>query len=269
MPAFYPLSIQTFILQVSGQLNDQEGNPNLAYPAPGTAFVRWSVAELIGYLNDAILEVAFYRPDQFTNTYDKVIDATNGGTKQYLSQVDRLLIAVNSNGLMTVAGVTADCPGAPVVQCDLALMRTFFKAPCNPTGGVGDYRVLTYAYDAKKPNEFYVSPPVPAGGQSVVNITTVQDPIVYTTTDYTAGNVFFNVNLDPKFYNALKFFVMGRAYEVDTESGTSQAESEKFYRKFYNTLGVAYKQTGDYNKGKFLGQGGSSQMTIQRKENVP
>jgi hypothetical protein len=263
MPAAYPLSIQTFILQVSGQLNDQEGNPSLAYPAPNTAFVRWTVAELLGYLNDGMLEVAFYRPDQFTNTFDMIINAAYGGSKQYMPTGSRLLISVNSNGLTTVGGVTADCVGAPVTQADLALSRTFFKAPCTPTGGVGDYRVLTYSYDAKDPNFFYVSPPVPAGGQSVVNVTAVQDPISYLPSDYT-GATLFNSLLDPKFYNALKFFVMGRAYEVDTESGTSQAESERFYKKFYNTLGVAYKQTGDFNKGKFLGQGGDSQMTKER-----
>lgn len=260
----YPLSIQTFILQVSGQLNDQEGNPNLAYPAPNTAFLRWAVAELIDYLNEAILEVAFYRPDQFTNTFDVIIDASYGGSKQYMPAGNRLLISVNSNGLTTVNGITADCVGAPVTQADLALSRTFYKAPCGLTGGVSNYRVLTYSYDAKEPNFFYVSPPVPAGGQSVVNITAVQDPIPYTSTDYTNGGIVFNQLLDPKFYNALRFFMLGKAYEVDTESGTSQTESERFYKKFYNTLGVAYKQTGDFNRGKFLGQGGSGQMTKER-----
>jgi hypothetical protein len=211
-----------------------------------------------------MLEVAFYRPDQFTNTFDIIIDTAYGGNKQVLPTGYRLLISVNSNGLLTIGGVTADCPGAPVTQADLELSRTFFKAPCTPTGGVGDYRVLTYSYDAKAPYTFYVSPPVPAGTRSVINITAVFDPISYIVTDYTAGNIFFNLILDPKFYNALRFFMLAKAYEVDTESGTSQAESERYYKKFYNTLGVGYKQTGDYNRGKFLGQGGDNQMSKER-----
>lgn len=236
----------------------------MVYPAPATAFARWSIVELLDYLNEAMLEVAFYRPDQFTNTFDIIIDTAYGGNKQVLPTGYRLLISVNSNGLLTTGGVTADCPGAPITQADLALSRTFFKAPCLPTGGVGDYRVLTYSYDAKAPYTFYVSPPVPAGNRSVVNITAVFDPTVYLLSDYTSGTTLFNPVLDPKFYNALRFFMMGKAYEVDTESGTSQTESERFYKKFYNTLGVAYKQTGDFNRGKFLGQGGSGQMTKER-----
>lgn len=245
----YPITVQTFVTQVSTQLNDQE---------VGFTFLRWTVLELLSYLNEALLEVCFYRPDQFTNTTDIPINATQGGWQQSLPPYSRLLISINFNG------ATSLCPGYPITEADLSLSKTFYKQPCGPSSLPQTYKVLSYSYDAKRPLLFYVSPPVPGGVTSTVNATVVYDPVQYTITDFTGGVATLPSTLDPKFYNALRFFMLGKAYEVDTESQTSQAESQGYYKKFYNTLGVAYKQGGDYNKGQFLGQGGDNRMTKQR-----
>jgi hypothetical protein len=242
------LGCADIVLQVSTQLNDQE---------PGFTYIRWTASELLTYLNESLLEVCNYRSDAFTLTQDIPINATAGGTLQNLPTGFRQLKSIDANG--TASG----CPGAPIVQADLNLMRTFYKAPCLLTGaGALGFRVLTYAYDAKNPKVFYVSPPVPAGNTSTVTATLVQEPqqFIYP------GD--FNINtaltMDPKWYNASKFWMLARAYEVDTESNTSQAESQTYYKKFYNLLGVQYKQDSSYSKGTYLGQGGDNQITKER-----
>ena len=233
------------ILTVSTSLNDQE---------PGFTYTRWPIAELLGYLNESLSGVCIYRPDAFIFRDSIPIDATNGGSLQVLPAGNRLLKSIDSNG------ATSNCPYAPIYECDLNLARTFYKAPCLPTGGPSNYRVLAYGYDAKDPHAFYVFPPVPAGNSSTVNGVLIQEPPVYDLTNYTT----LPINIDPNYYIPMKFWMQARAYEVDTESASSQTESDKYYKKFYEYFGVQYKQGSGYNKGQFLGQGGDNQMSKQR-----
>ena len=233
----------SIILSASTSLNDQE---------PGFVYLRWPQLELLGYLNEGLIEVGNYRPDAFTSAVNLTLVA---GSQQSIAGVGTQLKSIDSNGPSSL------CPAAPITQVDLQLMRTFYKKPCLPTGGPTEYRVLTYAYDAKNPLVFYVSPPVPAGNTAQVVAT-----IVRIADQYDNSTLNSNLAIDQKYYNALKFWVLARAYEVDTESNTSQAESEKYYKKFYNLLGVQYKQASDFNGGRYLGQGSDHNMV---KDRVP
>jgi len=231
------------ITSVSTSLNDQE---------VGFTFIRWPLAELTTFLNEGLSFVCAYRPDAFIFRGDITITQ---GSQQTLPATLRLLKTVDFNS------GSSNCPFAPITECDLNLARTFYKATCLPTGGAGDYRVLAYGYDAKDPRAFYVFPPVPAGNTANISITAIQEPTVYDTTSGSQNSL---VNIDPNYYAPLKFWMLARAYEVDTESSTSQSESDKFYQKAYNYFGVQYKQGSGYNKGAFLGQGGDQNMTKQR-----
>ena len=221
-------------------LNDQE---------PGFTYVRWPIAELLEFLNEGLIEIGNYRPDAFTGTTSLTLSAGSqqsiNGVGVQLKSIDRMLNTI--------------CADAPITECDLQLLRTFYKQPCTPTGGPTEYRVRQYAYDAKNPLVFYVSPPVPAG-QTVQVVAT----LIQAAPQYTTGTIGNNLQIDQKYYNALRFWMAARAFEVDTESSTSQAESQGFYKKFYNLLGVQYKQTSDYNGGKYLGQGSDHNMVKDR-----
>jgi hypothetical protein len=229
------------IQYVSGQLNDQE---------PGFTYIRWAISELLAYLNGGLIEIENYRPDAFAVTQDITLAA---GGQQALPAGMSFLKSIDANG------ATALCPGAPIVQADLNLMRAFYKKPCLPTGGPNEYRVRTYAYDAKNPLIFYVSPPVPAGNTASVTAT-----MVAQAPQYTAGTINNPLVVDQKYYNFLTYWMQAKAYEVDTESATSQKESDIYYKRAYNTIGIQYKQGSDYSSGKFMGQGGDGQMTKQR-----
>ncbi len=238
------------ILSVStSPLNDQE---------PGFTYVRWSITDLTDYLNQGLIEICNYRPDAFMSTQEVTLVA---GSQQALSVATgaRLLKSIDANGPSSL------CPGSPITEYDLNLSRTFYKASCGFTGGVSNYRVLGYAYDAKNPQVFYVSPPVPDGNTAFVTGTFVVEPdqYIYSTGSgtWTPSN---DLTLDQQYLTLLRYFIAAKAFEVDTESTSSQAESQGLYKKFYNGLGVQYKMTGDYNKGAFMGQGGDNQMTKAR-----
>lgn len=230
-------TVQSVITEVSTQLNDQE---------PGFLFARWTQAELIDYLNLSLIEVGNYKPDAFTASQQITLVS---GAIQTIPLNSTLLKSVDYNGS------TAGCPFSPIVQCDLEILRAFFKKPCLPTGGAENYRVRTYAYDAKNPKVFYVSPPVPAGGSTTVVVTVVNEAPQYTTADLATM-----VAVDQKYITATEYFMLMKAYEVDTESQTSASENSKYRQMFYNMMGINYKQSSAYNSNGYLGQGGDNQM---------
>jgi hypothetical protein len=227
----------------SSPLNDQE---------VGHTFARWSINDLMDYMNQGLAEINSYRPDAFLETSD--LNLVPGRQRQTLPAQYRLLKSIDAMSL------TSDySPGAPITQCDLQLMLTFYKKPCLPSGGETNFRVLSYAYDVKNPKFFFITPMVPLGFPASVRVTGVMvlAPVAYTSTGTT-------VVIDSIYLTALKFFIAAKAFEVDTESANSQAESAALYKKFYNSLGVKFSQDSKYNSGTYAGQGGDNQMTKAR-----
>jgi hypothetical protein len=232
----------------SSPLNDQEGGVS----NPALNFVRWTQNDLMDYMNKGLLEINNYRPDAFLETAD--LNIITGRYRQVLDPRYRLLKSIDAMSL------TSDySPGEPITQCDLQLMRAFSKKPCLPSGGHTSFRILSYAYDVKDPKNFYVTPMVPIGFPTTIKVTgtMVLAPVAYIDPNVT-------VVIDSVYLTALGFFIAAKAFEVDTESATSQAESTAFYKKFYNSLGVKFSQETKYNSGTFAGQGGSNQMTKAR-----
>lgn len=232
-------------------LNDQEA---------GFPFVRWTVPDLTDYFNQALIEIANYRPDAFAQITDiRLISGSVQGIPAGFSFLNT--IVKNSDTSPSL------CPDAPITQCDVNLMRTFYKKPCLPTGGPNDYRVVNYAYDAKNPLIFYVDPPVPTGNQAMVTAVLIAQPTQWTQTGGGTSLTWTpsqDLMIDPKYYTIIRYFIAAKAFEVDTESVLSQQNSQGLYKKFYNALGVQYKQGSDFSRGKFMGQGGDNQMTKER-----
>lgn len=227
--------VSEVILEVSNQLNDQ-GSP---------AFVRWPVALLVQYLNNALIQVGNFRPDAFSSAVNLTLVA---GNQQTLPAQYTLLKSVDSNG------DASSCPGSPITEASLDIMRAFFKKRCAPTGGEANYKVNTFAYDARNPNIFYVSPPVPdsAAGTNIV-ATVVSEAPQYVTNDYTNPTT---IQIAQKYCNALIAWMLYRAYEVDTESVSSRQTKLDNLSVFFKTLGIDYKQESLYRSGWYLGQRG-------------
>lgn len=103
------VTVGQIVLEVSTQLNDQE---------PGFTYARWTQAELVTFLNDALVQVGTYRPDAFDTTLTITLIP---GFQQQLPTGYSLLKSVDYN-----VGATP-CANAPIVECDLAVLRTFLE----------------------------------------------------------------------------------------------------------------------------------------------
>ena len=219
----------------SAQLNDQGATP----------YVRWPQQTLLNYLNNALIQIGTFRPDAYTTSIALVLVA---GAQQALPVGYSLLKSLDYNAS------SSNCPGAPITEANLDILRAFFKKPCGPTGGAADYRVTTYSYDAKNPHVYYVSPPVPddAAGLQVTG-TVVSSAPQYVFSDIAANTP---IAIDPKYQNAINAWMLYEAYAIDTESTSSRQTKLDNFGAFWKTLGIEYKQESAYRSGHFLGQRG-------------
>lgn len=229
------ITVPSVVLEVSSQLNDQGQVP----------YARWPQSALITYLNDALIQVGNFRPDAFTMTVPMTLGV---GALQSLPAGYSQLKSLDSNS------DASNCPGAPITEANLDILRAFFKKPCLPTGGAANYRVTSFAYDLRNPLVYYVSPPVPATSAGLQLIgTMIKDAPQYTTADFTSNTT---ISIEQKYRNALIAWMLYRAYEVDTESVSSRQSKLDNEGIFWKTLGIDYKQQSLYNSGYYLGQKG-------------
>lgn len=220
---------------VSAQLNDQGTIP----------YTRWTQQNLIDYLNRGLIQIGTFRPDAYTSSQTLTLVA---GAQQTLPANYSFLKSLDYNA------DSSNCPGSPITEANLELLRAFFKKPCGPTGGAADYRVTSYSYDQRNPHIFYVSPPVPddAAGLQVTG-TVISPAPQYAVSDITANTA---IAIDQKYENALEAWMLYEAYNIDTESTSSRQTKLDNYGAFWKTLGIEYKQESAYRAGWFLGQRG-------------
>ncbi len=237
------IKVGDIVTYVSGQLNDQGVTP----------FVRWTQQDCLDYLNNALIQIGTFRPDAFTSSTTLTLAA---GAQQTLPAGFSFLKSLDYNA------TTSNCPGAPITEANIDILRAFFKKPCGPTGGAADYRVTSYAYDQRNPHIYYVSPPVPDDAVGLQVTGTVVSPAPqYLFADIAANTV---VAIDQKYYNTLTSWMFYEAYSVDTESTSSRQSKLDNIGLFYKSLGIEYKQESMYRSGYFLGQRGQGDPQTSR-----
>lgn len=227
-------TVGDYVTHVSTQLNDQR---------PNRAFTRWGRGLLLEYLNLGLAEIGTYRPEAFAADIDlKLVPGALQSVAQGVS-----LSAIHSNK-----------DGPPINRGDIT-MATAFGAynPCRSSGismvnGNAVFYVRSYSIDSADQRKFYVDPPVPPGIDVYVKATVMAGAEDYTLADWDEA-----VAISSKFKANLVDYMLACAYGLDQESPESRAHSDRLYRKFYEVMGVKYKQESRYRSGYYLGKVGT------------
>jgi hypothetical protein len=141
------------------ELNDLE---------PGAEYTRFPEDELIGYLNEALAQLAVLKPTLFRT----ITTLTLGqGAQQMLPEniesIEDIIFNVNSDGSL----------GAPVLPGAFNLERTYGKGVC----ATEPYSVRSFASLPSADAFFFVDPPVPPGTTVRVQALVTLAPQVVTT----------------------------------------------------------------------------------------
>lgn len=196
------MDIGQLVTSVAATLND-----------PG--FTRWTVDDLVEYLNDACLQVVNVRPE--ANAATKVLELTEG-TRQTLPAGAVALIEVQRN-----------VPSGRVVRLvDKAALEA--AAPLwHGSSRAVDAR--DYTFDSRDPKTFWVWPPAAS--------TTKVEAIVAMRPDQVTNNQtpWDPFPIDVAYKEPARLWMLHRAYAVDTGAGSLQ-KSSAYFNQFYQWFGL-------------------------------
>lgn len=181
--------------------------------------VRWPLLELLQWLNDGQREIAATKPNAFIrNTPLQLI----GGTKQTLPPDAVSLIDIVRN--IAVAGNT---PGNAIRLVSREILDT--QIPNWHSAALANTEVKHYVYSILDPKTFYVYPPQPAAGPSLVDAIYVESP-----PDAALGST---ITLDSIYAPALLNYVMFRAYSKDAEYAANAEQAKAYLSMWTAQLG--------------------------------
>ncbi len=220
------------IEHVSSQLNDQGFK---------LEYVRWNRETQLEYMNQGLKEIGAHRPDAFTRSENITLVA---GIKQTVGD------------FLTLKDLH-DSAGTPVHEGDASLLKAFSTYDyCTPKvqykNGAPVYKIKSFAVSGTDLKTFYVSPAVPYGMSPVVTATLIGTAPELTLADWDTA-----LAMEDKYYNNLLDFMQARAYELDSESPNSRANSQMYFQRFYTAMGVKYKVDAAIKSGFFKGEVGT------------
>jgi len=178
--------------------------------------VRWTVPELITWINEAAGALVTIRPSAGSKL---VVLPLVAGTQQTLDDdVVQLLDIVRNVGADDVT------PGRAI---RLAERHLFDSADPDWHTRPGKATIKHYLYDDRTPNVFYVYPPALAGTKVQASITAMPEQVLATTD---------TLQLDAQFESALVNYMVFRAFAKDSEYANG-AIATGYYQAFQAALG--------------------------------
>lgn len=183
--------------------------------------VRWTVAELCRYFNAGQNAIREVEPDATSVTAPLALVA---GARQTLpAQAAQLLdILGNTDG----AGVRQT--GRRAMDAQLPGWRTL----------PGQTDIKQWMFDDRDETVFYVFPPAAVGASLDVTYSAYPTAISDSyTLSQTVADVTGNLGLPDKYANALREYVLYRAFAKDGEHPANQARSAAHYAAFAQALG--------------------------------
>lgn len=197
--------------------------------------VRWPLAELRLWLNDAIREIAVIKPTAFS---DSIIFELEQGTKQTLSDGYFSVMRVVRN--LKTADISPRNPGDAIRTVDLEMLDSTNTNWHDATKVPYAKTIKNVAFDARDPRTFYVYPGNDGTGLAEIIVSKVptfvpepaSNPESLSSYEVAidAQDIYFNVILD---------YVLYRAYSKDASYAGSAQRAMAHYAAFANSLGVS------------------------------
>lgn len=179
--------------------------------------VRWTVSELIGWINEAAGAILTRRPAAFSR---RSVHALAGGTLQSVPTGGAMLLDVTRN--IKADGTT---PGAVIRRTDRQLLD---DSDPNWHTSREKSSIRSYTYDDRTPSIFYVYPPAVAGTKVEV-LDAAMPAAVATQSDSLAINA--------EYLEAVINYVCYRCHTKDSEYA-NPANAIAFYQAFEAGLGI-------------------------------
>lgn len=194
--------------------------------------IRWATTELIGWLNDAQLEIVLLKPDAGAKTATVALVT---GTKQTIPADGNRLLRVMRNMSALVDGLGKRAVRA-VERESLDSSVPNWHDPMTTGDAAHANTVKHFCFDEQNPRSFYVYP----GSKN----TSTWLEIVYAAnpTVVTAGE---NISIPDIYANAIVDYMLARAYMKESDFSAQASRADMHYKLFMTS--VTGKAQGDTN----------------------
>ena len=171
---------------------------------------RWSMAELLNYINDCQRDIVMRKPDAYTKSESTVLAISE--CKQSLPSDAIMLLDISRN-----LGTDGSTLGRAITRIERPVMDQQWPDWQTDTGAA---EVQHYMYDEKDPLNFYVYPPQPAASPGYVELiySAVPDPVMKTWAPSTAIASFLT---ESGLYQVLPMINNDRLYRVAAPTGST------------------------------------------------
>jgi len=209
------ITVKSIIQRIVKTLNDETS-------------VRWTIPELVRYLNDGQRDIVEHRPDALNIRVSMPLVA---GPKQKLPADGTKLIAVNNNTNGTKGGVTL-------------ISREILNAQTRGWRSLaGSSEIYHYMYDPREPTFFEVYPPATTGASLDIEYSSIPSEIAEPAEGTIWSDVVGTFAMSELFSNAIQNYILYRCYVKDTEYTANPQRAAAFYGAYANDLGVELKGT--------------------------
>lgn len=198
-------------------------------------FTRWPLPELLLYLNDAVRELANYKPNSITDTIEVSLSE---GTKQTIPAGAVSLIRMPRN----LDTVDADPGGRSGGKAITAISRTTLDVVMP---GWSDPDVLPYnavvqhvVQDVADPRTYYVVPGNDGTGVVEAVVSVLPADIAEPASPFDIASYTATVEVPEIFRNALTDYVISRAYAKDSSDPSDANKAQAHYQMFANAIGL-------------------------------
>lgn len=182
--------------------------------------IRWNHSELAGYLNDGQVEIVAKRPDLKAS---RIVFTPVAGADQQIPSDALVLMDIPNNAAGRKRSITkVDQLLIDAVQRDWQSMPPALE-------------FVHFMHDLREPRKFLLYPPARIGGSVVLLYSAYPTAVTVTGTGpYSAQG---NIDIPDEFANALRDYVLFRAYSKDAEFGGNAQMSASYFQLFNAAIG--------------------------------
>ena len=196
--------------------------------------VRWPLAELTQWLNDALREVVLLKPS--ASSKNVVLDLQAGTYQPIPDEYLSLLRVVRNVEQLAPGGVRVG--GRAVRLCPRDVLDAQHPDWHMPEVVPFKAEVKHYIYDEADPKTFYVYPGNDGTGQVEAIMSKEPDEIVASADPEELDSYSAPIDLPAIYANAVLDYVLYRAYSKDAQYAGNAERAGIHYTQFQNSLGM-------------------------------
>lgn len=195
-------------------------------------YTRWTLTELVEWLNDALREIALQKPS--ATAKNLVIDLVEGTLQTLPEKYNQFLRVIRNVDIVDGKRV-----GATVVT---TCQRSVLDAQ-QPNWHSNKYvRFRPYArhfvFDETDPLTFYVYPGNDGTGHIEAVVSAIPDPVVATGESDAMASYNEPVDISDVYANAVLDYMLYRAYCKDAQNAGAVARATMYYGQFATSIGI-------------------------------